>query len=84
MNEQDGTCLVGIVPGPAIPLGNDPLKAAEVSTPELDMEQVREELFAALQSIEDLRHQHPYEATGYVGEPIQTIRPERVEGKCGR
>lgn len=31
---------------------------------EVDIEEERAELFAALQSIEDLRHQHPYDATG--------------------
>ncbi|MEU6925440.1 hypothetical protein [Streptomyces sp. NPDC046631] len=36
----------------------------------VDMDEVRDELFAALQNIEDLRHQHPYEASGYVGEPV--------------
>ncbi|MEU6016987.1 hypothetical protein ABZ826_23930 [Streptomyces sp. NPDC047515] len=52
------------------PTGTDAAKTVEARIPDLDMEEIRDELFAALQSIEDLRHQHPYEASGYVGEPV--------------
>ncbi|MGW2844655.1 hypothetical protein [Streptomyces sp. NPDC001274] len=51
------------------PTGTDAVKTAEACTPDLDMEEIRDELYAALQHIENLRHQHPYEATGYGGEP---------------
>ncbi|MFJ1827335.1 hypothetical protein [Streptomyces sp. NPDC088178] len=59
------------------PTGTDALETAEVRTPDLDMEEIRDELYAALQSIENLRHQHPYEASGYVGDPVyQPITPD--------
>ncbi|TXS61459.1 hypothetical protein [Streptomyces sp. sk2.1] len=50
----------------------------------LDMERIREELSAALQHIEDLRHQYPYEATGYTGEPVQTSQQALDEGEYRR
>ena len=34
-----------------------------------DMDAVQAELEAALARIESLRHQHPYEASGYAGTP---------------
>ncbi|WP_331756186.1 hypothetical protein OHA04_45660 (plasmid) [Streptomyces sp. NBC_01590] len=52
------------------PTGTDALETAEARIPDLDMEEIRAELYAALQSIEDLRHQHPYEASGYAGETL--------------
>ncbi|WP_331723450.1 hypothetical protein [Streptomyces atratus] len=59
------------------PTGTDAIETTEARTPDSDMEEIRAELYAALQSIEDLRHQHPYEASGYVGVPVyQPITPD--------
>ncbi|MDK0524989.1 hypothetical protein [Streptomyces sp. ML-6] len=66
------------------PSGTDGIETAEARNPDLDMEEIRDELYAALQHIENLRHQHPYEATGYGGWPPQTTQPEIVEGECKR
>ncbi|MFF1916116.1 hypothetical protein ACFVYE_31930 [Streptomyces sp. NPDC058239] len=52
------------------PTGTDALETTETRTPDLDMEEIRAELYAALQNIENLRHQHPYEASGYAGNPL--------------
>ncbi|TXS42223.1 hypothetical protein [Streptomyces sp. t39] len=37
---------------------------------DVDMSAVAAELHEALAHIEDLRHQHPYDATGYRSEPV--------------
>ncbi|MET8746281.1 hypothetical protein [Streptomyces sp. NPDC004728] len=50
--------------------GTDALKTTEARTSDLDMEEIRDELYAALQDIENLRHQHPYEASGYASKPF--------------
>ena len=53
-----------------LPTGTDAVKTAETRTPDQEMEEIRAELYAALRNIQNLRHQYPYEATGYVGEPV--------------
>ncbi|MEU9849241.1 hypothetical protein [Streptomyces sp. NPDC047985] len=52
------------------PTGTDVLETTETSTPDVDMEEIRAELYAALHHIENLRHQHPYEASGYAGKSL--------------
>ena len=49
-----------------------PTAPSATSVPELDMEDIRRDLYAGLQHIEDLRRTQPYEASGYVGHPVCT------------
>jgi hypothetical protein len=37
---------------------------------EAEMEQIRAELYEALEHIESLRQQHPYEASGHTVQPL--------------
>lgn len=41
------------------PTGTDAMSTTEARTPDLDMDEIRAELFAALQNIEDLRARYP-------------------------
>ncbi|MCX4792510.1 hypothetical protein OG369_42810 [Streptomyces sp. NBC_01221] len=41
------------------PTGTDALKTTEARTPDLDMEEIRAELYAALQGIESLPFRYP-------------------------
>ncbi|MYR75194.1 MULTISPECIES: hypothetical protein [unclassified Streptomyces] len=52
------------------PVGTTPLPATDEAYQVLDMQQVQEELAAALRHIEDLPRQHPYEASEYAYEPL--------------
>ncbi|MGW1409500.1 hypothetical protein [Streptomyces sp. NPDC002403] len=59
------------------PTGANAIETTEARIPDLDMEEIRAELYAALQDIENLRHQHPYKASGYAGDPVyRPIAPD--------
>ncbi|MEU5490347.1 hypothetical protein AB0G98_21730 [Streptomyces sp. NPDC020196] len=52
------------------PRGVSALPGADLTPLDLDMQQVQEELAAALRHIEDLPRRHPYEDTGHAPKPL--------------
>lgn len=52
------------------PRGVSALPGADLTPLDLDMQQVQEELAAALRHIEDLPRRHPYEHTGHAPKPL--------------
>ncbi|MEV6165702.1 hypothetical protein AB0L71_28080 [Streptomyces sp. NPDC052052] len=66
------------------PTGTTAIETAETCLPDLDMEEIRDELYEALQHIENLRRQYPYEASGGASKPVQDAKQGLSERRYGR